>query len=111
MGLVALAVSAAVERNDPLVLFQIREDARLDPTCNTPRVPVDEDHWLARALVDVADANTVRIEELVLRSEEVECEEVECEDNRQNQGQSQEPGHSSSFVMHSRGHLHNDAVI
>ena len=31
MGLVALAVSAAVERNDPVVRGQLREDTRLDP--------------------------------------------------------------------------------
>jgi hypothetical protein len=81
MGLVALAVSAAVERNDPVVRRQFREDARLDLPCvETPREPVDEDHRRARAMVDVADAHPVRVEELVLRRYEVKREQVEGEE-------------------------------
>jgi hypothetical protein len=81
MGLVALAVSAVVERDDPVVRGSIWEDARLDPTAvEIPREPVEEDHWLARSLVDIADAHPVRVEELVLRRYAVECEEGECKE-------------------------------
>jgi hypothetical protein len=81
MGLVALAVSAVVERDDSVVCGEVWEDARLDLTgVEIPREPVEEDHWRARSLVNVMDAHPVRVEKLVLSGHEVECEEVEGEE-------------------------------
>jgi hypothetical protein len=97
MGLVTLAVSAAVERNDPVVRGQIREDACLDPPCvKTSRESVDEDHRRARSLVDIADTHAVRVEKLVVRRHTRACDAVERQEPQEDHRQSEVPSHQLS---------------
>ena len=61
--LVALAVPAAVDRDDPIVLSQARDDR--GPILNATISAVDEDNGFTGALLDVVDPGPICIEEAV----------------------------------------------
>jgi hypothetical protein len=67
MRFVAVAVSAKVKGNHAMILDEIGKHPRLDPIdLNDVRVSVNQDDGFTGALVDVANANPVRGEKLVL---------------------------------------------
>src|SRR5215467_7905513 len=66
MGLVALAMSAQVQRNDTMILGEIRKHARLDPcSLNDASVSMNQHYGFTSALVYITNANPVRVEKFV----------------------------------------------
>src|SRR5215831_8731693 len=66
MGLVALAMSAQVQRDDTMILGEIRKHARLDPcSLDDASVSMNQHYGFTSALVYITNANPVRVEKFV----------------------------------------------
>jgi hypothetical protein len=95
-------VSPQVQSDHAVILGKVRENARLDPIAfNVICVTVNEHHWFAGALIDIMNANTVRVERLAL-GERVSREERDA----QEQPGQQEEAHTvlSFFVSENAEH-------